>query len=164
MIPAKRIGFFTPSIGIENSSECLDFVRARGGLIQAWTICPELAHETKPGLKINDIISGVKDESLKVSSLSGYMDWTLQEKNDLRINEFKRIIRQCPDCKTNIICTETGRNFTDRADARAWELLTASMKELTGEAEKQTKMQYLDKRPFQLCKLEDFKVLIVGMK
>jgi sugar phosphate isomerase/epimerase len=136
MIKLDRIGFFTPSIGIEDSLECLKFIKERNPLIQAWTLSPELAHEMKPGLSYETIVSEVVSGSIKVSSLSGYMDWTKAEKNDLRIEEFKRIIGQCRACKTNIVCTETGRNFTDRNDKRAWDMLLSSMKILTKEAEK----------------------------
>jgi hypothetical protein len=35
---------------------------------------------------------------------------------------------------------------------------------LTGEAEKRTKMKYLGKQAFQMCKTTDINLLIVGMK
>ena len=48
-----------------------------------------------------------------------------------RREEFKRIVDQCADCGTNIICTETGRDFIDRdTDQRAWELLADSLWEI----------------------------------
>ena len=58
-----RIGIFTPSTGIESSSECLEFVKKRGGLIQAWTLSPELAHETKPGIVSDDILQELSLEN-----------------------------------------------------------------------------------------------------
>ena len=136
MINKSRIGFFTPSIGLENGDECLEFVKARGGLIQGWTLPSTVAHEIKPGLDAATIISEVKKSKIKVSSLSGYMDWTLAEDNELRREELKKIIRQCKECDCNIICTETGRNYQSIDDKRAWQQLVDSMKYLCNEAEK----------------------------
>jgi sugar phosphate isomerase/epimerase len=131
MINKNRIGIFTPSTKIESTAESLDFIINHGRLIQGWTLSPELAHEIKPGMDYACIRQAVAEGKLRVSSLSGYMDWTEKNGNRQRRDEFKRIVDQCAACNTNIICTETGRNFTNRDnDPQAWELLADSLSEL----------------------------------
>lgn len=131
MINKNRIGIFTPSTKIESSAESLDFIINHGGLIQGWTLSPELAHEMKPGMDFEFIRKAVADGKLIVSSLSGYMDWTESDFNHKRRQEFKRIVDQCATCNTNIVCTETGRNFSAReTDHKAWKLLADSVTEL----------------------------------
>ena len=90
-----RIGIFTPSLGLEDAAACLDFVRARGGLVQAWTLPPELAHERKPGLGRQCVLDQVAKGTLRVASLSGYMDWTEPRLNQARIDGFKALVDDC---------------------------------------------------------------------
>ncbi len=134
-IDKNRIGIFTPSLGFEYELECLEFVKQRGGLIQAWTLSPELAHEVKPGISREKLIGEAAAGNIRIASLSGYMDWTEPEKNLARQKEFKQMIHDCAMFDTSIICTETGRCFEGRDDERAWKLLTESMRKLCAEAE-----------------------------
>ncbi|KKR03707.1 MAG: Xylose isomerase domain protein TIM barrel [Candidatus Uhrbacteria bacterium GW2011_GWF2_39_13] len=135
MVLKERIGFFLPSLGFTNPSDSIDFVKKRGGLVQAWTISAILAHEQKYGIPFDFLKKKFCSGRLKISSLSGYMDWTDENKNHQRKEEFKRIVNQCAELKTDIICTETGRNFSERNDEKAWFILTKSIRELCRFAE-----------------------------
>jgi sugar phosphate isomerase/epimerase len=136
MINKERIGFFIPSMGNISTNKCLEFVKKRGGLIQAWTLSNELAHESKDGMPYDIIKRETMSGNLRVSSFSGYMDWTEASENESRIAEFQQIIKQCVKCGSKIICTETGRNFINRNDKKAWDVLTHSMKIICLIAEK----------------------------
>ncbi len=95
MIEKNRIGILTTSVGIQNSKECLEFIKQRTDLIQAWTLDPDLAHESQIGMEKNVIIQEVNQGTLRVSSLSGYVDWTDPVKNQNRREAFKRLIDEC---------------------------------------------------------------------
>lgn len=134
MIDRSRLGIFTPSLGLVETKKCLEFVRRHGGLIQGWTIDPAVAHEDKPGLDFDLLKAAVREGSVRVASLSGYMDWTEPAESNRRRNEFVRILDQCAELGCSIVCTETGRCFETRDDSGPWRCLVDSMRYLCAEA------------------------------
>ena len=136
MISKDRIGIFVASTGIDDSEELLSFIKKRTDLIQIWTMDPTLTHLKKTTIKEDVVLREVAQGYIRISSLGGYMDWTIPENNQDRKAEFFRLINSCPKFHTNIVCTEAGRTFTDRNDPIAWQTLIQSMRALCDHAEK----------------------------